>query len=314
MTMFVGAIDCGGTKTQAALADRRGAVHFLPPQAGCNPQDGPAWQARLSALMAAILRAGPLQAAVLGMAGHGEVPEHDRDTAALAVSLLGPGVRILNDVELALRAAFGDGEGVLVLAGTGSMAMAQGPRGIARAGGWGDLIGDEGSANWIGARALRLAARALDGQGGDADFARALMARLGVAPADDPTGPLRFAMATDTPRAAIAQVAMQVDALALAGQPTAQAILARGARHLARTARAAARGAGLAAPQPWSTAGSVMRSATLLAALTVEMTAAPRPAQMTALGGGLRLAAQQAGWALPPGWHARVAAATRAWA
>lgn len=313
MIDLVGAIDCGGTKILAALADRRGGLRFLPPEAGGNPQDGPVWQGRLTALLAAMARAGHLVAVTLGMAGHGEVPGHDAATAALAQAALGPVVRIMNDVELALRGAFGDGQGVLILAGTGAMAMAQGPRGIARAGGWGDLIGDEGSAYWIGARALRLAARALDGQGGDVDFARALMARLGAGNPGDPGGPLRHAMATVAPRAAIAQVAAHVDALAQAGQPQARAILTRGAGHLARTARAAARAAGLSAPQPWSTAGSVMRSASLAAALEAEMAMPATPAQMTALGGGLRLAAEAAGWRPEAGWSARIGAATRAW-
>ena len=65
-------------------------------------------------------------------------------------------VRVLSDVETAHQAAFGAGPGILVVAGTGSIAFGRSPRGrTARAGGWGALLGDEGSAFWIGREALK---------------------------------------------------------------------------------------------------------------------------------------------------------------
>ena len=311
MKQWIGAIETGGTKSLAALADRRGEVMFLPPEAGCNPQDGPEWEGRLRALMAAMARHGALEQVVIGIAGFAEVPTLDTAVLAVVAEGLGPQASVMNDVALSFHAAFGHGPGVLVLAGTGSMAMARGDGDIARTGGWGDLVGDEGSAFWIGQRALKLAARALDGQGGDADFARALMARLGEG--DDPGAPLRWVMAARE-RSAIAGVARHVDALAETGQATAVAILQRGAGHLARQARGAARLAGLGAPLPWSAAGSVvMRCRTLAAALAEELGAPPVPARFNGLGGGLWLAAERAGWATGGAWSTRIGAATRAW-
>jgi hypothetical protein len=65
-------------------------------------------------------------------------------------------VAAVSDVELAHAAAFGGGPGVLVVAGTGSIAVARDRRGRwRRAGGWGQLLGDEGSGFWIGRAALR---------------------------------------------------------------------------------------------------------------------------------------------------------------
>jgi N-acetylglucosamine kinase-like BadF-type ATPase len=62
----------------------------------------------------------------------------------------------MSDVELAHRAAFAGGPGILVLAGTGSIALARDRRGRGqRAGGWGPLLGDDGSGFWIGRSALR---------------------------------------------------------------------------------------------------------------------------------------------------------------
>ncbi|HVC09891.1 MAG TPA: BadF/BadG/BcrA/BcrD ATPase family protein [Elusimicrobiota bacterium] len=64
--------------------------------------------------------------------------------------------RVLSDVEMAHQAAFGAGPGILVVAGTGSIAFGRSPQGrTARAGGWGALLGDEGSAFWIGREALK---------------------------------------------------------------------------------------------------------------------------------------------------------------
>ncbi len=85
-----------------------------------------------------------------------------------ALEGLAPEVEVLSDLELAHRAAFGSGPGVLIVAGTGSAVYGVDPCGHqARAGGLGPLLGDEGSAFWIGRewlkgrpeRALRLARR-----------------------------------------------------------------------------------------------------------------------------------------------------------
>jgi glucosamine kinase len=77
-------------------------------------------------------------------------------------------VEVISDAEAALLGALGGGAGVLVLAGTGSIVLGRDARGrLARAGGLGPLLGDEGSAFWLGREWLRLrsdaaaAARAL---------------------------------------------------------------------------------------------------------------------------------------------------------
>ena len=72
-------------------------------------------------------------------------------------------VSVVGDMEIALEAAFGAGPGVIVIAGTGSIAYGRNAQGrTARAGGWGFAIGDEGSAHWIGREAVRAALRAAD--------------------------------------------------------------------------------------------------------------------------------------------------------
>lgn len=228
------ALDGGGTKTAAALASREGEVAILPEGAGCNPQDGPGWDGVLTDLLGrAALAGGGLAAAVLGIPGRGEVPPHDAAVDALLARLLPCPREAMNDVALAHLGAFGGGEGVLLLAGTGSMAWARGPLGEARVGGWGDAFGDEGSAHWIGREALALASRVMDGREPDAaspraggagradalgprPFVSALLERLGPE-ASGPFGPLAWLMAQGTGRAALAGVARHVDALAEAG-------------------------------------------------------------------------------------------------
>jgi N-acetylglucosamine kinase-like BadF-type ATPase len=296
---WVAAVDGGGTKTAAALADRDGWVTLLPPGSGCNPQDNLDWSVALGGVLAAL---GRPVAAVVGLPGWGEVPAHDREVGAFVESRL-PGAVILNDVDLAARGAFPDGDGVLILAGTGSMAMARG----VRVGGWGDLIGDEGSAFRIGQAALTEMARAIDGRSDAAGFAAALGERLGCGVAG--FAPLDWVMGQAHGRSAIAQVAREVDALAEAGDAVAREILAAAARDLVELGRVAAVRAGLRAPD-WAAAGSVFRSRSVMEGVAVGMgRAAVRP-RFSALGGGLWAAAVAAGWDVGADWAGRVAAAT----
>jgi glucosamine kinase len=85
------------------------------------------------------------------------------------------------DVEAAFYEAFGEGPGILLVAGTGSVAWGRGPLGrTARVGGWGQLLGDEGSGYAIGLGALRAVARAEDGRGPPTSLRSALLEALSV--------------------------------------------------------------------------------------------------------------------------------------
>ena len=75
-------------------------------------------------------------------------------------------VIVVNDALVALVAGAGDAEGVVVVAGTGSIAYGRDASGrAARAGGWGYLLGDEGGGFWIGRAALMAVVRQFDGRG-----------------------------------------------------------------------------------------------------------------------------------------------------
>ena len=93
-------------------------------------------------------------------------------------------IDVVGDMETALEAAFADGAGVVVIAGTGSIAYGRDKAGRThRAGGWGFEIGDEGSAHWIGRAAINTLLRASDLRGiavASAPLARGLFKTWGV--------------------------------------------------------------------------------------------------------------------------------------
>jgi N-acetylglucosamine kinase-like BadF-type ATPase len=102
----------------------------------------------------------------IGVAGAGR-PEISNAIHRLAAEILGGEIEVVGDMEIALHAAFGAGPGVIVIAGTGSIAFGRNAAGeTARAGGWGFAVSDEGSGGWIGRRALAAALRTRD-EGGD---------------------------------------------------------------------------------------------------------------------------------------------------
>jgi N-acetylglucosamine kinase-like BadF-type ATPase len=80
--------------------------------------------------------------------------------------MVGGVVEVCGDEEIALDAAFKGGVGILVIAGTGSNAIGRGVSGrLVGAGGWGPVLGDEGSGFWIGLEAIRAGLKARDRTG-----------------------------------------------------------------------------------------------------------------------------------------------------
>ena len=300
MPDIVASLDGGGSKTEIAWADATGRSFCHRIDTGCNPQDRRDWLDPIRAALA-VLPTPPLHI-TFGLPGYGEIPALDVEVAA-EITQLCPRATLMNDVALAYHGAFPDGGGVLVLAGTGSMAMAQGPAGLHRTGGWGDAFGDEGSAYAIGRVALSTASQMIDTRRTDTGFAADLMARMGCTPDQGPFALMTWAIAQPHPRAAIAALARHVDAMAIAGQPTATAILTDAANELHRHASAVAPLAGLAPPLIWSTAGSVFRSQILTAALTKMIGSTAIPPAHSALTGGLITAARAAGWPAAPAWR-----------
>jgi glucosamine kinase len=101
----------------------------------------------------------------VGVAGVGRAEEKRALQVELERRNLAEEVVVEADALIALSDAFGSGPGIMLIAGTGSVAFGRSPNGaFARAGGWGLAIGDEGSGAWIGRRALGIVAAAHDGR------------------------------------------------------------------------------------------------------------------------------------------------------
>ena len=98
----------------------------------------------------------------MGIAG-GARPEVADVVRTMLANIVSGEIEVVGDMVIAMEAAFGDGPGVIVIAGTGSIAYGRNAEGqTARAGGWGFAISDEGSGHWIGRAAVSASMRAHD--------------------------------------------------------------------------------------------------------------------------------------------------------
>ncbi|MCI0432928.1 MAG: hypothetical protein L0271_04665 [Gemmatimonadetes bacterium] len=172
MKRFVG-VDGGATHALAHVTNASGAELA---RAGSDaisvaPGGNDETVARIEALVDEVLeRAGagrPAAALCCGLTGAGREPERAALEAAVGMRGIALSVRVTTDLDIAFFDAFGEGAGILLIAGTGSAACGRAPDGrTARAGGWGPRAGDEGSAFAIGSAALRAVLSAHDGRAG----------------------------------------------------------------------------------------------------------------------------------------------------
>jgi N-acetylglucosamine kinase-like BadF-type ATPase len=153
-------VDAGGSATRAVLvADGEVLARFEEPPLNVLLQAD-----AVDRLVAMITGSGAA-AAGLGLAGL-RGPEHVAEMERRLGTATGVDVVVVDDTEAALAGAFGDGPGIVVIAGTGSNAVGRAADGsTARAGGYGYLLGDEGSAYWFANHALRAALRSHDRSG-----------------------------------------------------------------------------------------------------------------------------------------------------
>lgn len=301
MSLVLG-IDAGGTKTLAASVDRSGALIALVSGTGLDPTREGDPRGALTGFIDRIADVHRIEAATLGLPYHGEIAGISVMQTEVARGRFGGAARVGNDVEIAHIGAFAGGEGVLCLAGTGSMAWARGPNGTARAGGFGDLIGDEGSAFWIGRRALALLACEADGRRPGSAFGSELASALGI----DAAGLIDWTYGHADRRAAVAGVARHVSALAQAGDGDASGILRAAAAELALAVRAASRAAGLSDAARWACAGGVFADGIVRGTVSEALRAGPVESVLPPVGGAVLDAALRAGWQVDEGWIARL--------
>lgn len=158
--MSVLIVDGGGTKTRGWLVDE--ATDRVLHEAVVGPSNiNSVGEPGLRKVLTELLDEMPernLNAAVFGLAGIGRSAEAERAEAIVDELLPDSDTIVTTDAHLAYTGAFAKSKhGILLIAGTGSIALYQNPAGheFFRAGGWGVALGDEGGGSWMGREALR---------------------------------------------------------------------------------------------------------------------------------------------------------------
>jgi N-acetylglucosamine kinase-like BadF-type ATPase len=169
-SLHVLGIDAGGTKTVCLLADATGTILSSARGPGANLQAQGELEVEkvLHEVMEGALSGQPIVPAAicLGVAG----ADRPDDAAIIRGIMRRIGYKsptlVVNDALVALTAAAGDDSGIVVICGTGSICYGRDEDGrAARSGGWGYILGDEGSGYWIGRRALAAVVRHADRRG-----------------------------------------------------------------------------------------------------------------------------------------------------
>ena len=240
---FLG-VDGGQSGTTALIGDERGRIVGWATGGPCNHVAAPEARAKFLRVIGACVsqaaeRAaiGPhphFKAACFGMSGGPD------DKAGLLTELIDAERRVVTHYAKIAWAGATEGEpGIIVIAGTGSIAYGENAHGeTARAGGWGYVFGDEGGGFDIARQAVRAAMREQEGWGPRTALTPALVEFAG---ASDPNEALHRFYTADWPRSRVAELAMTVDRLAEEGDPVAGDILRQSAQQLALLAAAVRR-------------------------------------------------------------------------
>lgn len=175
---YVIGLDGGGTKTTAELCDSAGNV--LATTSGGPSNFQVIGVERAARTIVDLVQTcchsvgcppGRIGSVLAGLTGAGRAFDRRRMARAIRAEAAKRGeklkrVGIESDARIALEAAFSGGPGIIVIAGTGSIVFAKNGRGtVLRSGGWGRIIGDEGSGYALGRELLRAVAAEIDGRG-----------------------------------------------------------------------------------------------------------------------------------------------------
>jgi glucosamine kinase len=232
--MHVLGIDAGGTKTVCLLADARGGIVAEGRGPGANLHA--AGELEVEKVLHEVIEAAIGDRAIIPAAicvGIAGVDREDESRTVRAIMRrLGRTSRIVvvNDALIALVAGARDQPGIVIIAGTGSIAYGRNAAGeAARAGGWGHIIGDEGSGYWIGREALSAVMRAADGRGPATRLTADILAHFSV---DDISRLPRIVYDREIPRMSVAALGPIVQRVAGHGDAVARRILEQAADEL----------------------------------------------------------------------------------
>jgi glucosamine kinase len=294
-------IDGGATKTLAAVLDlERGELHLghggpsNQDSAGVGAAGTALFGAADEALAGAGISDGELDAAVLAVAG--------TDTDAVVAHMRERRSRewiVVNDVVGAWASATGAQPGVGAISGTGSNVFGVGRDGRPwRAGGWGHLLGDEGSGYWLGVQSIKAALRDRESSGPPTALSDAAVNFFG-APSVEALAVMVYAKPLS--KSEIAAFAIETARIAERGDAVARELYERGAAELASQIAAVIRQTGLEGDFPVGLIGSAFKASAVFVDPLARAVHAVAPearlevVEMPPVGGSLLLAARACG-------------------
>jgi N-acetylglucosamine kinase-like BadF-type ATPase len=245
MKYYIG-VDGGASKTDAIVVDENGDAHGRGLAGASNHLRVGIEEATRNierAVNKALVEAGvairDIEYAYCGIAGADHPVHRQRVIDSLRIFFPRGNFIVDTDARIALTGAIGFGAGIVVIAGTGSVAFGRNEAGEEfRAGGWGPTIGDEGSGFWIAREGLSAIVRAPDGRGFATRMTELLCNEYDMCSPDDLP---KFVYATTTHADDIARYGKLVIEAAAGGDQVAGNILARAGAELAECVLAVAR-------------------------------------------------------------------------
>ena len=323
MTSYVAGVDAGGTKTEAWGVGAEGSVLSRAAAGPANPLTagvGAAADAVAESLAALCRETAAAPSAIcIGMAGIGRECERRQVVAALIerglplegwdydvarllargpVEPIGAGQALLDhDAMIALAACTGCEPGIVLIAGTGSIAFGVDEHGRRhRSGGWGHLFDDPGSGYWIGREALAAVFQAYDGRGEATALTERVCRAMG---SPDVPALTSLVHASANAKATVAALAPMCGEAASAGDPAACRIVRAAAVELRRMVDAVI-AAGAFGPGPVKVGlqgGAIAGVEGLRAEVSRELSSADcAPATMPPAAGAAMLAMKALGW------------------
>lgn len=228
-------VDAGGSRTVAALARGENVVRTIAGD-GANPNlvGVDAAALNIERCVGRVLDGETPAAIGIGVAGAGDEAMAQRLRASLSCRFPSARIALFHDARIALRAAVPEGDGLVLIAGTGSIAYAEIGEESFRAGGYGYLLGDQGSGYAIGAAALRRLLAAIEAGSAKGAMLTELASHLG---ANDRPAILSRIYQSPIPVADIAACAPMVLRHAARGEEISAGIVARAAQGLVELIR-----------------------------------------------------------------------------
>lgn len=266
MPKVIVGVDAGGTKTAVAYRMDSGPVRVLSAD-GANAATLGAERAvaTIASLIERTLEGAQPHALFVGMAGGGTRVLADAVREGLQARFERARLAVRDDASIALRANVPDGDGVVLVAGTGSIAYAERDGEAFRCGGFGYLLGDEGSGFSLGAAGIKHLLRVYDERAKRDTLAGAIEAQLQVSSAPEVIAQL---YGSRHPVAAVASAGAVVIDLAGSGERSATKIVQTAALELSELAKSVIRRAGLnASSVPIAFSGGVLAGNSILSYL-----------------------------------------------